>query len=180
MRLSLPLPTCHMFPTGGQSLLEYKEVIMATVSHPNTHMRIDFKSTKARLWLVPIGRALFSLIFIFSGMNHFKTGTIGYAASAGVPMPDILVPLSGLMIIFGGLSVLLGFRTRLGALLIVLFLIPVTFIMHAFWNISDSAMAQMQMINFMKNIGLLGGAMLLSFYGAGPISVDHARGKKHH
>lgn len=152
---------------------------MATISHPKTHGGFELTHTKSRLWAVPFGRFLFSLLFIFSGFNHFSRETIGYASSSGVPMADFLVPLSGLMILVGGLSVLLGYRARLGALLIILFLIPVTFIMHAFWTFEDPAQAQMQMVNFMKNISLLGAAILIWFYGAGPVSMDHSKGKTH-
>lgn len=148
---------------------------MATVSQPHSHASFEHSHPLARLWAVPLGRFFFSLIFIFSGLNHFSSETIAYAASTGLPMANILVPLSGLMILVGGLSVLLGYYARVGALLIVAFLVPVTLVMHNFWNIADSQMAQMQMIMFMKNIGLLGGAILIAFYGAGPISLDHKR-----
>lgn len=160
---------------------------MATMTRPKNDHYMDYNYTnhavvgpKASVWTVPLGRFLFSLIFIFGGLSHFKTETVGYAASAGVPMPEILVPLAGVMAIVGGLFVLFGFATRPGAILLVLFLVPVTFKMHAFWSISDPAQAQMQMANFMKNIGLLGGAFLLMFYGAGPVSMDHHRIKVHH
>lgn len=140
------------------------------------HEKISQTSTDAvhlRQWEVPLGRLLFSLIFIMSGLNHFTSGSIGYAQSQGIPMPAVLVPLTGLMIMLGGLSILLGFKARFGALLIALFLIPVTFTMHAFWNVADPTMAQNQMAHFLKNIGLLGGAILVIFYGAGPVSIDH-------
>jgi len=71
-----------------------------------------------------------------------------------------------------GLSVLLGYRARLGAWLIVLFLVPVSLTMHAFWAVQDPMMRQFQMAMFMKNIGLLGGALLITQFGAGPMSLD--------
>lgn len=148
---------------------------MATVSHPRTHVEFSVSHPKARLWAVPVGRFLFSLIFILSGFNHFNSETIAYAANSGVPMATFLVPLSGLMIMIGGLSILLGYYARIGAALIMAFLIPVSFTMHAFWNIEDAQAAQMQMINFMKNLSLLGGAMLIAFYGSGPVSIDRRR-----
>lgn len=152
---------------------------MATVSHPHpdthTHMSFHMTETKAKLWAVPLGRFLFSLIFIMSGLNHFSSETIGYAASQGVPMSNFLVPLSGVFAVVGGLSILLGYYARFGALLIIMFLVPVTFAMHNFWAIPDAAMKQMQMIQFMKNLALLGGAFLIAFYGAGPKSLDHKR-----
>jgi putative oxidoreductase len=124
-------------------------------------------------YTVLIGRILFSLIFILSGPHHFQAGSIGYAASAGVPMASFLVPLSGIIALAGGLSIALGYKAKIGAWLIVLFLIPVTFALHKFWGITDPMMAQMQMAMFMKNIALIGGALVISYFGAGPLSIDN-------
>jgi putative oxidoreductase len=85
------------------------------------------------------------------------------------------VPVSGLPAIIGALSILLGYRAKVGAWLITLFLIPVTFMMHKFWTVSDPMMAQIQMIMFMKNIAMLVGALLISQFGAGPLSLDARR-----
>lgn len=126
-------------------------------------------------WAVPVGRVLFALMFILSGFSHFSPGTTQYAASAGVPAPSLLVPLAGIMAIAGGVLVALGLWTRLGALLIVLFLVPVTLEMHAFWAIDDPQMRQVQYLNFMKNLSMLGGALLLTWWGGGPASVDEKR-----
>jgi len=124
-------------------------------------------------YTVLIGRILFSLIFILSGPHHFQAGSIGYAASAGVPMASILVPLSGIIALAGGLSIALGYKAKIGAWLVVLFLVPVTFALHKFWGITDPMMAQMQMAMFMKNIALIGGALVISYFGAGPLSIDN-------
>jgi putative oxidoreductase len=123
-------------------------------------------------FIAPIGRLLFSFIFIKSGFSHFKTQTMEHAASHGVIMPHIIVPIAGIMAILGGLSILLGFKIRIGGLLIVLFLIPVTLIMHNFWNISDQMQHQIQMAMFLKNTSMLGGALLIIYFGAGPMSLD--------
>ena len=122
-----------------------------------------------------LGRSLFAVIFVMAGANHFNKQTIGYAASQGVPAASIAVPLSGVLAILGGLSIVLGYRAKLGAWLIALFLIPVTLMMHKFWAVSDPMMAQIQMIMFMKNVSMLGGALLISFFGAGPYSLDARR-----
>src|SRR5580698_6726591 len=95
--------------------------------------------------LVLLGRILFSLIFLFSGFAHFSGKTIAYGASAGILMASFLVPLSGVIAIIGALCIILGFNAKLGALLILIFLIPITFKMHQFWNITDPMMMQMQM-----------------------------------
>lgn len=123
------------------------------------------------------GRVLFSLIFILSGPNHFSKQTIAFAAAQGVPLASVAVPLSGAIAVVGGLSILLGYRAKIGAWLIVLFLVPVTFSMHKFWGVTDPMTAQIQMIMFMKNISILGGALLISQFGAGPLSLDARRSR---
>jgi putative oxidoreductase len=132
------------------------------------------------LWqgaVVILGRFLFALIFVMAGANHFNKQTIGYSASQGVPLAAIAVPLSGVLAIVGGLSILLGYRAKLGAWLIVLFLIPVTLMMHKFWTVTDPMTAQIQMVMFMKNVSMLGGALLISHFGAGPFSLDVRRSR---
>ena len=123
--------------------------------------------------LVPIGRVLFSLIFLAAGAGHFSAQSIGYAASQGVPMASFLVPASGVLAVIGALSIILGYKAKFGALCIVVFLLPVTFTMHAFWNVTDPMMKQMHMAMFMKNISILGGALLIMYFGAGPLSIDN-------
>lgn len=119
-----------------------------------------------------LGRLCFSLVFILGSFGHFTKEYINYGASAGIPIPSIMVPLSGVIALLGGLSILLGYKTRYGAVLIIIFLIPVTLMMHNFWIIGDPVAAKMQEINFMKNLGLLGGAFLLTYFGSGPLSFD--------
>ncbi|MGA7473203.1 MAG: DoxX family protein [Candidatus Sulfotelmatobacter sp.] len=126
--------------------------------------------------IVLLGRLFFVLVFVMSGPRHFLSQTIGYAASQGVPLASITVPISGVLALAGGLSVLLGYRAKLGAWLIVLFLVGVTPMMHKFWAVTDPMIQQMQMIMFMKNVSMLGGALLISQLGSGPWSLD-ARGK---
>jgi putative oxidoreductase len=125
--------------------------------------------------LAVVGRVLFAAIFVMTVMSHFSDKAIGYAASQGVPLPNVLVPLSGILAAAGGLSVALGYRAKLGAWLIVLFLVPVTFVMHRFWAVHDPQMAQIQQAMFMKNLSMLGGALLIAYFGAGPLSLDARR-----
>jgi len=94
-----------------------------------------------------------------------------------VPLPSVLVPLSGVIAIAGGLSILLGYHAKIGAWLIVVFLVPVTVMMHNFWTVTDPMMMQMQMMMFMKNLSMLGGALLITQFGAGPFSLDARRMK---
>jgi putative oxidoreductase len=119
-----------------------------------------------------IGRILYAAIFLMATPNHFSAKGADYAASAGVPWPDVAVPLAGLLALIGGLSVLLGYKAKMGGWLLVLFLVPVTLIMHRFWGLGDPQVEQMQMIHFMKNLSLLGGALFVTYFGAGPLSLD--------
>jgi putative oxidoreductase len=125
--------------------------------------------------IVLLGRFLFVLIFLMSGPNHFANQTIAYAASQGVPLASIAVPLSGLIALAGGLSILLGYRAKFGAWLLVLFLAAVTPMLHNFWAVTDPMMHQMQLIMFMKNVSMLGGALVVTQVGVGPWSLDARR-----
>lgn len=120
--------------------------------------------------IVFLGRLFFVLIFLMAGFTHWMKPVIAFAASQGVPMASVLVPLSGLIALLGSLSILIGYRAKLGAWLIVLFLIGVT-PMHKFWGITDPMMQQMQMAMFMKNVAMLGGALLITQQGSGPWSL---------
>jgi putative oxidoreductase len=127
--------------------------------------------------VVVLGRLFFVLIFLMSGPLHFSKQDVAYAVSAGVPLASILVPLSGVLAIAGGLSILLGYRAKLGSWLLVIFLVPVTLMMHKFWGVQDPMMAQIQMAMFMKNVSMLGAALLITQFGAGPFSLDARRSR---
>jgi len=108
-------------------------------------------------------------------LGHFSAGYVGYAAQAGVPAPGLLVPLSGVIATVGGLSVTLGYKAKIGAWLLVVFLVPVTLMMHNFWAVTAPMMRGMQMALFMKNLSMLGAALLITHFGAGPVSLDAQR-----
>ena len=127
-------------------------------------------------YMLLIGRICFSAIFITSGIGHFSESTIAYAAGHGLSNANILVPLSGVIAIAGGLSILFGVMARVGAWLLVLFLVPITFFMHDFWNVTDAMAAQMQRVQFYKNICMLGGTLFITYFGAGPLSIDALMG----
>lgn len=124
-------------------------------------------------YIVLIGRILYAFIFISAGLSKFSGETIAFAASQGVPFAWFLVPAAGVLAVLGGLSIALGYKAKWGGVLIAAFLIPVTFTMHNFWAVSDPMMAQMQQVMFIKNISMLGGAFLLTFFGSGPFSLDN-------
>lgn len=121
---------------------------------------------------VLIGRILFAAIFVMSAPNLLRESAVQMAAQHGVPAADYVVPLFGVIALLGGLSVLLGYHAKTGAWLLVAFLVPVTLTMHNFWAVPDPTAAQMQQIMFMKNIALLGGALFITYFGSGPLSLD--------
>jgi putative oxidoreductase len=123
-------------------------------------------------FLFPLGRVLFAWNFVLAFPYHFTHGAIQAAAEQGVLLPGVLVPLSGVLALAGGLSVALGYKTRWGAWALVFFLVPVTLWMHAFWRLSDPHTAFVEQVLFLKNISTLGGALLISQFGGGPISLD--------
>jgi len=125
-----------------------------------------------------IGRFLISSIFIMSGLS--KIGgweqTAGYMASKG--MPAVTLFLAGAIIfeVLGGLSVLLGFKARLGAIALIIFTIPAALIFHNFWAF-EGMEQQTQMIMFMKNLAIIGGLLLITSFGSGPLSIDNMKNK---
>ncbi|TMQ22962.1 MAG: DoxX family protein [Deltaproteobacteria bacterium] len=122
--------------------------------------------------IVPIGRVLFALIFVASVVGHFSSAEIAEASAHGVPLASISVPLAGIIALIGGVSVMLGYRARFGAVLLLIFLVPVTLFMHRFWGLPDPQMAMMQKIHFMKNTSLIGACLLIMYHGSGPYSLD--------
>ena len=127
-------------------------------------------------YVVLLGGLLYTIIFLMAAPGHFTAKTIGFAASKGVPIASLAVPVSGVIAFLGGLSILLGYKAKLGAWLIVLCLIPVTIMIHNFWAIADPIQAQMQQVNFMKNLSMLGAALLIANFGSGPLSLDGRKG----
>lgn len=110
-----------------------------------------------------LGRIIFSFFFIYSGFNHLTKLSMyaQYAGANGVPSPTLLTALSGLMLIVGGLSILLGTQVRWGALLIAVFLVTAAFTIHKFWGLPDPMAAANQAAQFWKNISLTGACLMI-------------------
>ncbi len=138
---------------------------------PNVPSGRDGAGTWTR-YLVPLGRVAFAGVFLVFAPLDFTQQGIAWAAQQGVPLSQILVPLAGLISLAGGASVALGYRARVGAWLLVLFLVPVTVMMHNFWAVKDPMMQQMQEGFFMANLSRIGGCLLIAHFGAGPLSLD--------
>jgi putative oxidoreductase len=119
------------------------------------------------------GRILISIIFIMSGFNKIGgfANTSGWIASKGLPMADVLTAASIVIELGGAAMIVLGYKARLGAAALFLWMIPVTFVFHNFWAMpADQQM--MQSIMFFKNLGLMGGMLIITGLGSGPLSVD--------
>jgi uncharacterized membrane protein YphA (DoxX/SURF4 family) len=113
--------------------------------------------------VVLIGRVLFVVLFLSSALGHFTQtdAMAGYAQSRGVPNPRVGVLASGSLMALGALSVLLGVWADLGALLLVIVLLPTTFLMHRFWSETDPQAKQGEMIHFNKDLALTGASLML-------------------
>jgi len=114
-------------------------------------------------YLFLLGRILYGGFFVLGGLNHFRNVAMfsGFTASKGVPSAKASVIISGLLILVGGLLVIVGWHVRIGLACIVLFLVPVTFLMHNFWVEKDMMQRINQMVNFQKNIALIGAALMM-------------------
>ncbi len=111
-----------------------------------------------------IGRILFALVFVSSGVFFHLLGGPGaaaYAQSKGVPMARLAVPASGVLIIVGALMIAFGVWADLGALFLVAFLLPTALIMHSFWREEDPQAKLMEQVQFNKDISLLGASLII-------------------
>jgi len=113
--------------------------------------------------LVLIGRVVFAVLFLGSGYGHLAQRQMmaGYAAGKGVPAANLMVPLTGLQILVGALMVALGIWPDVGALLLVVFLVPTAFIMHGFWAETDPGAKVMEQTQFLKDLSLAGAALVM-------------------
>jgi len=120
-----------------------------------------------------IGRILFSALFLMSGVGHFMRleQMAQYSKASGVPAPKLAVLGTGVLLLLGSLSVLLGFYPTIGLILLIIFLVPTSFLMHRFWGLEDPMQRQMQMIQFQKNMALVGAALMLLLLKNWPLSL---------
>ncbi len=109
-----------------------------------------------------VGRIIYGGFFLMMALNHFTQQEMltGYAASKGVPSPRLAVLGTGLVLLIGGLSFITGFLPAVGVAALVIFLLLVSFQMHNFWAIDDPQMKAVEMTQFMKNMALLGAALM--------------------
>jgi putative oxidoreductase len=109
-----------------------------------------------------IGRIVFGSYWLMAAINHFKNlaHMSDYAKAKGTPLPKLAVAGTGVLLLAGGLSMLLGVFPVIGIVLLIVFLLGVSVQMHSFWNVDDAQMKQMDVINFTKNMALIGALLM--------------------
>lgn len=120
-----------------------------------------------------VGRLLLAAVFLPAGFSKITgfAGTVGYIGSVGMPMPTVSAVAAIAVEILGGLALVLGFQTRIAALVLAAFTLVASFFFHNFWALPE-AQQMMQQLMFFKNIGLVGGLLTLAAWGAGKLSLD--------
>jgi putative oxidoreductase len=122
--------------------------------------------------VVLAARLLLSILFLFAGFGKLTdiSGTAGWFGSVGLPLPMVAAVVVGLLEFFGGLAILVGFKTRIAAIALAVFTIAASLVAHT--NFAD----QIQMLMFLKNLSITGGLLVLSAFGPGALSLDARRG----
>lgn len=123
---------------------------------------------------VLLGRILLASIFIFSGISKFGdiAGTADQIAQHGLPMPQLLAPLTAALEVVAGILVAVGWQTKYAALALAVFTLAAGLFFHDFWTMPDGQERTMQMANFMKNIAIVGGFLVLAAHGAGRYAIE--------
>jgi len=141
---------------------------MECVTRTEEHMDVISK------WAQFVGRVALGTIFVVSGLGKLAawSGTAAYAGSKGVS--GFLLAIATALELLGAVSVVVGFKARWGALALLIFLVPVTLVFHNFWAV-PAAQQQMEMANFLKNLAIAGGLLIIFGRGAGAFSIDNSR-----
>lgn len=123
-------------------------------------------------WGPLVGRVMISTIFLMSGLMKIGNfaGTSGYMAKMGVPMSDIALAITIIVEVGGAAMIIVGWKARLGAVALFLWMIPVSLMFHAFWAAPQEQM-QTQMAMFLKNISMMGAMLMIMAFGSGPKSL---------
>jgi putative oxidoreductase len=124
--------------------------------------------------LAVLGRLMLATIFLLSAVGKLGNfnGTAGMMADKGIPAARILLVGAIAFEVAGGLSIVLGYRPRIGAVLLLVFLVLATYYFHDFWRIDDPKERQDQMVHFLKNLAIMGAMVLIIANGTGPMSLD--------
>ena len=122
-----------------------------------------------------VGRILIALIFLMSGIGKIAgfSGTVGYIASKGLPLPQVAAVAAILVEVGGGLMLIVGWKARWAAAAMCLFTAAAAVFFHNFWAVAPDQ-AQNTMIHFMKNVSMMGGLLYVVVYGSGPLSMERS------
>jgi putative oxidoreductase len=149
-----------------------------TVAYPSNVPASSPRSAAfAAHYLAVPGRVLMSVIFLMSGFGkivNFSNMT-GYMVSKGAPAPKAMLAIATAAELLGGLSLLLGLWSRVGAIGLFLFLIPTTLMFHNFWAVPAGPEHMDAQAHFMKNVAIMGGLLMVAAFGPGPLSIDDSR-----
>jgi putative oxidoreductase len=120
-----------------------------------------------------IGRLMFVALFLPAGLSKLSgfEGTVGYIESVGLPLPALAAAAALALEIFGSIALLIGFQTRFVAAVLATFTLVATIFFHAFWAATPEQTFVQQLL-FFKNIGVIGGLLVLASSGAGAWSLD--------
>jgi len=123
-----------------------------------------------------VGRVLLASIFIIAGFGKITgfDGTVGYMQAYNMPMTQVLAVITIIIELAGGIMIVVGWKARWGAAALFIFVLVASFVFHAFWAV-PADQAQLQNIQFMKNLAIMGGMLYIIVYGSGPLSVDRNR-----
>ena len=151
---------------------------MATLSRTPLH-RFAFGRLDSSVHVAPlsrtelVGRIFLAAIFVLSGVMKLADfeGALGHMQSQGIPFAAPLLMIAAIVEILGGLSIITGFMTRIGTFALFLFLIPVTLLFHDFWNYAGPERVS-QSAQFMKNVAIMGGLLILMAHGAARHAID--------
>lgn len=138
---------------------------MAITTAATTNVQYD--------WAALLGRILLAIVFIMSGFDKIGgfEGTVGYIASKGLPMPQVLAALTILVELGGGILLVVGWKARWAALALAVFCLLAAFIFHNFWAMPE-AEKMAQSTSFWKNVTIAGGMLMVFAFGPGRLSVD--------
>ncbi len=120
-----------------------------------------------------VGRILIAVIFLLSGIGKIGNfaGTAGYMASQGVPLTDLALVITIIIEVGGAAMLILGWKARLAAGVLFLWMIPVTLMFHNFWA-APADQQMIQQIMFLKNLAIMGGMLFIMAFGSGPYSIE--------
>lgn len=138
--------------------------------------------TRAAETFAPVlGRLLIAALFIPAGLTKIPgfENTATYMAAKGLPLVSLLLVATIVIEVGCGLLILIGWRAREAALLLFLFLVPVTLIFHGFWSIEDLTARAQEQRTFMKNLAIMGGVLMIAGLGSGPLSLQATKPKGH-